>query len=331
MKLSSSLGVRLGVLLLSALVSLAVFVAIYEIVKTVRYHRWRENFDNFGWFEKITIPSQNPALMWEYRPYGEIGMIRLNRFGFRDLDFETIAKPADVHRIAFVGDSLTLGMGIAFEDTFVRQLERMVNRRHPERPVQMLNFSVDGYNATQIEALITSRVLEYASDTVVYVMCLNDFDFDTSSGVKTLYFNKPRSFFLARLDRAYRKWTGIDFHRHHFRRNKEEVFASIFGMRDSVVQAGASFVVVIVPIFPKTERDWRRYHLRDLHLEIDRVLEAAEIPVVDLLVSFEAQEQPVNELSLDVWHPNVAGNRIIAEALANSILGDEVSSGGLPH
>jgi lysophospholipase L1-like esterase len=322
MKLSSSLRVRLGVSLLSALVSLVAFVSIYEIVKTVRYHRWRENFDNFGWFEKITIPSQNPTLMWEYRAYGEIGKIRTNRYGFRDLDFETITKPAGVNRIAFVGDSLTLGMGIAFEDTFVKQLERMLSRRHPERPVQMLNFSVDGYNATQIEALITSRVLEYSSDTVVYVMCLNDFDFDTSSGVKTLYFKKPRSFFLVRLDRAYRKWTGIDFHRHHFRRNKDEVFASISSMRDSVLQAGARFVVVIAPIFPKTEQDWRQYHLRDLHLEIDRVLDAAGIPVVDLLASFEAQGQPVSAFSLDVWHPNVAGNRIIAEGLAASILGD---------
>jgi hypothetical protein len=165
-------------------------------------------------------------------------------------------------------------------------------------------------------------VLEYASDTVVYVMCLNDFDFDTSSGVKTLYFKKPRSFFLARLDRAYRKLAGIDFHRHHFRRNKDEVFASIVSMRDGVVQAGASFVVAIVPFFPKVEEDWRRYHLRDLHVEIDRVLDAAGVPVVDLLASFQAQEQSVSELSRDVWHPNVAGHRIIAEGLANSILGD---------
>jgi lysophospholipase L1-like esterase len=322
MKLSSSLSVRLGVLLLSVLVSLVAFVTVYEIVKTVRYHRWRENFDNFGWFEKITIPSQNPVLMWEYRPYGEVGIIKTNRYGFRDLDFESITKPVGVHRIAFVGDSVTLGMGIAFENTFVRQLERMVNRRHPERPAQMLNFSIDGYNAIQIEALIKTRVLEYASDTVVYVMCLNDFDFDTSSGVKTLYFKKPRSFFLARLERAYRKLTGIDFHRHHFRRNKDEVFASISSMRDSVLQSGARFVVAIVPIFPRNEQDWRRYHLRDLHLEIGRVLDAAGVPVVDLLANFEAQKQPVSELSRDAWHPNIAGHRIIAEGLANSILDD---------
>ena len=50
-------------LLLSSIVSAALCGGAFEIFKNIEYHRWKENFDNYGWFGKITIPSPNPALM----------------------------------------------------------------------------------------------------------------------------------------------------------------------------------------------------------------------------------------------------------------------------
>ena len=52
-----------------------VFIGTFEIVKNIKYYRWKADFDNYGWFGKITIPSPNPVLMWEYRPHGEIDHI----------------------------------------------------------------------------------------------------------------------------------------------------------------------------------------------------------------------------------------------------------------
>ena len=84
----------------------------YELVERVRYERWRASYDNGGNFGRITIPSPNPVLMWEYKPYGERPdrpVVRTNRWGFRERDYDRLEKPEGTDRIAFIGDSVTLG------------------------------------------------------------------------------------------------------------------------------------------------------------------------------------------------------------------------------
>ena len=112
MRIPSFAKTKLGLLLLSSLFSLVLFVGAYELVKHVEYYRWRETFDNFGWLGKVTIASPNPVLMWEYRPYGQFEQVKTNRYGFRDRDYESTTKPDNILRIAFAGDSATLGMGV---------------------------------------------------------------------------------------------------------------------------------------------------------------------------------------------------------------------------
>ena len=118
----------------------------------------------------------------------------MNRWGFRDRDYETPGKPADTHRIAFLGDSVTLGLGVAAEDVFVRRFEDAANGLGLGYTVQALNFSVDGYNTVQVNELLRTKVLPFAPDKVIYVLCLNDFDFADASGMKIRYFRKPKSF-----------------------------------------------------------------------------------------------------------------------------------------
>jgi hypothetical protein len=117
-----------GLSLLSTVITATLFIGIYEVVKNSRYSTWRKNFDNQGWFGKITVPSENPVLMWEYRPYGEFEQIRTNRWGFRDVDYESKENPRDVFRVAFAGDSVTLGLTVGAQETFVRQFEIEANK-----------------------------------------------------------------------------------------------------------------------------------------------------------------------------------------------------------
>ena len=90
MKLVSSTKAKVGLLLLSTVFSAVLFIGGYELYKHKWYYRWKAGFDNFGWFNKITIPSPNPDLMWEYRPYGKFREIESNRFGFRE---QTLPAP----------------------------------------------------------------------------------------------------------------------------------------------------------------------------------------------------------------------------------------------
>lgn len=282
----------------------------------MRYRRWRASFDNQGWIGRITVASANPALLWEYRPYGEAQGIATNRWGFRDVDYETAAKPAGIHRVAFIGDSVTLGMGVVPEDTFVARVGALAAAAG--RKVQALNFGVDGYNALQVRELLTARVLAFQPDQVVYVLCLNDFDFGDSSGEKIAYFRKPRFFLPAWLEQRLRAFRRTEFHRHHFGRHRAEAFRAIEDMRDLLAARRIGFLLAVVPVFPDRPGDpayFEHYPLLDVHEGIRAFAAPKGIRIHDLLADFRRQPPPPQRYLLDLWHLSAAGHVVAAEAL----------------
>jgi lysophospholipase L1-like esterase len=320
MNLLSFAKTKFGLLLLSTTITTVLFVGVFEIVKNIKYYRWKADFDNYGWFGKLTIPSPNPVLMWEYRPNGEINQIKADRYGFRNLDYESAAKPDNTFRIAFAGDSVTLGLGVSREQTFVHQFEIAARQIESQYSIQALNFAVDGYNTPQILEMIRTKVLNFSPDKVVYVMCLNDFDFTQSSGSKIRYFRKPKSFFLSEIEKIHQRFYGDDFHQYHFKKNKNVVFQSILDMREILKQEDISFQVVILPIFPDLPVTLGNYPLLDMHIEIGIFLEQNGIQFFDLREAFTQSGELPRYYASDTWHPNVKGHKFIAKQLLPSIL-----------
>jgi lysophospholipase L1-like esterase len=310
------MGAKLALATGSVLVTLAVLAAAFEVASQVRYRRWRASFDNEGWIGRLTIASANPALLWEYRPYGEVQGVATNRWGFRDVDYATATKPPGVHRVAFIGDSVTLGMGVVPEETFVARVGALA--RAAGRSAQTLNFAVDGYNALQVRELLTAKVLAFQPDAVVYVLCLNDFDFSESSGGKSAYFRKPRFFLPEWLQRRYRALWRTEFHRYHFGRRRGEVFRAIEEMRDALAARKVTLLLAVVPVFPDRPGDpayFERYPLQDVHHAVAGFAAEKGIRAHDLVADFRAQQPPPQRYHLDVWHLSAEGHRVVAEAL----------------
>jgi lysophospholipase L1-like esterase len=185
--------------------------------------------------------------------------------------------------------------------------------------VQTLNFGVDGYNALQIRELLTARVLAFQPDEVVYMLCLNDFDFTDSSGRKTSYFRKPRFFLPLTLERRYRALRGIEFHHFHYEQHRTEVFDAIAAMATTAQASRARFLLAILPVFPEMAGDpayFAQYPLRDIHEGIRRFAGSRGMRVHDLLDDFVRQPPPPERYALDLWHLNAEGHRVVAEALA---------------
>ena len=68
-----------------------------------------------------------------------------NSLGFRDVE-HAAEKPEGVFRILVLGDSFTYGAGVAFEETYPRRLEAMLNgRRGPHPKVEVINAGVYRY------------------------------------------------------------------------------------------------------------------------------------------------------------------------------------------
>ena len=74
----------------------------------------------------------------------------INSHGLRDVEFP-LSKPPNTYRIAALGDSFTYGGGITSGETYVKQLESMLNDRLGEHGVryEVLNAGVPGFNTQQ--------------------------------------------------------------------------------------------------------------------------------------------------------------------------------------
>ena len=300
-------------------------LVLYEIIENVRYTLWKAHFDGYGDFERLTIPSVDDILIWEYKPYAHYKNIVTNRYGFREEDADLLTKHASEYRVAFIGDSVTLGFGVDVEKTFVRRFEKIAQTKLPGHNVRGLNFGIDGYNTIQIEALLNTKVLDFSPDKVIYVMCLNDFDFEDASAGKIRYFRKPASFFLYRIRRLYKLILGINYqevkyHRYYFKKNKDIVFQSILAMRETLRERNISFCMAIVPVKSKTMIDFKQYALQDVHDDIMHFLKKNKINSVDLLPIFQQSEKPPEQTFLDIWHPNASGHQTIADALIQQFL-----------
>ena len=306
--------------LASCVLTLVVFVIGYEAWQSVCYRSWRAHYDNKGWLGTLTVPSSDPVLMWEYRPHGRHRSIETNRYGFRDTDFESQSKPAGTWRVAFVGDSVTLGLGVEADQTFERLSVAEAQTLAPGLPFEALNFGIDGYNSTQVAELVATRVPAFEPDEVVYVMCLNDFDRSDSSAEKIRYFRRPRSFFLEDLEILYRRVRGVEFHRYHFEKSGAAAFRDILGMKQALASRPTRFLLVILPVFFEGRHDFRDYPLRDVHEAVSAFCRKNSIEVFDLLGAFERSGQDAAGYALDPWHLSVEGHRLVARELTPLVL-----------
>jgi len=301
-------------MIISTVLTLAVLVGLFELVSSYRYDKWKEEFkENGDWYGKLTIPSNNEVLMWEYRPssvgdkYGAV--IETNEHGFRDVS-HTLEKPDGISRIAFVGDSVTLGIGVENDATFTRLFDREIKARGSSETVETLSFAVDGYSAIQVIELIRAKATAFDPDTVIYVMCMNDFDFVRASGQKIKYFKKPESFFLRTVERVYLKYFGVDYYEYYFENNWDLVLAEILSIRGELAETGADFRVAIMPVF-RADDSSGHYSIQALHDNLTTTLRSNDIDVIDLLGILDGVERPA-DLANGELHLNEAGHQVVA-------------------
>ena len=311
----------------STIIACVLFVGGYEVYQSHRYEQWKSTYERMiQQHDTLTIPSPNELLMWEYRPNAVFYdsslkyKIQTNSYGFRDGEYELTRKEKYLVRVAFIGDSITLGLKVSEESTFVRRFEKLARDAYPGWKIQAMNFGIDGYQVIQIYELLRTKVLRFLPDKVVYVMCLNDFDFDDASGKKILYFKKPNSFFLKKLESLYKRLSQKEYHRYYFERNRRTAFHYLSKIRELLDGEGIRFQVVLVPVFEETDDGFKNYPLKDLHQRIAKILNEFKIEVVDLSENFAKQDKAPKDYAYDIWHPNEEGHWFIAQQLLRPVL-----------
>lgn len=160
---------RIVALLLSTILALAACEGIVRLLDPagISYYQWSKEYN----LDRIA----DDELVWKHRSnfraeYDGIEYA-FNELGLRDAPIAR--KAPDEIRILVLGDSITMGWGVAAEDTYCRQLEDALQKRFG-RAVRVINSGVGGYNTVQEAAFFRRHAAHLKPDLVLLLYVRND-------------------------------------------------------------------------------------------------------------------------------------------------------------
>lgn len=156
------LRIGMGVGIILGLASLAEWAAGWGLPETLPSDRRLENrvHPTRGW---MPLSNQDKTV-WTGR------RVATNELGYREGPLGP--KAPGERRVWFIGDSVTMGLEVDAEETFVRRVE--AGLRADGVSLRAVNGGVYGYGLHQERALLAEDWLAVAPDAVVLVLCLND-------------------------------------------------------------------------------------------------------------------------------------------------------------
>lgn len=112
--------------------------------------------------------AHRPNVEGWWRNEGTAAYVKINSAGFRDKEWQQ-EKPADVFRIAVLGDSFVQAFDVSAEKTFCSLIENSLSAcpAFDSKKVEVLNFGVGGYGTAQELLTLRHKVWAYSPDLVV--------------------------------------------------------------------------------------------------------------------------------------------------------------------
>jgi hypothetical protein len=300
--------------------------------------------------------SERPYYLFEPgRNYNWRGIpVAINSRGLRTEEF-LLPKPAHTYRILNVGDSIAFGWEVRQEETYGKQLEKMLNSREDGRRYEVINAAIPTWNVEAERNYLLQEGLSYEPDLVILDLTIvNDIyghgseRIDQSESVTHWlrentygwpFLTTQIRFLLARhygpeaipvLNPPTQASAYYPLHKEN--PAWDRVWQPMEEMYQVTRERGIPFIVVAFPT---------AYQLSSLaHPDVPQQVlgeraAATGMPFLDLLPVYaqacreagpEACEGYQNLLFVDVWmHPNAFGHRLAAqeiEVLAETHLAD---------
>ena len=190
-----------------------------------------------------------------------------------------------------LGDSITFGNSMLWEDTFSSQLQQ---RLHSDKQdVEILNFGVGGYDILQEVSLLEIRGLKYHPDLVVVAYCLNDISIASTSLDHIEWLRSQRGSFLYRSRLAQFVATNIEkirLKRWLSHENQPEVFHREYEHQIDAISEGEVELLELMknaPKYPCNYVVWRQRPRRATPLAFHRLARISRkngFPVVIMIV-----------------------------------------------
>jgi hypothetical protein len=282
------------------------------------------------WWENRRRENAGDRPLFYYKPPGDMGMM--------DAQYP-LEKESGTYRIVGLGDSITFGLHVQYDDVFLKRLERMLNLNESSRKAEVINLAQPGLS-TRHEVKDLLRALEYDPDLIILGYCLNDTEQKPhrptevvrGPGWQGQFDPGQLSGWNARLAEIWHTW-GLVSTRLRNRKMKAEYIAYFHrlygddfpGWRDTrealkemsriCRRRKIPLVVVIFPLIglPLTERD---YPFLEIHEKVAGVCRRLKLPYLDLLETFRGR--PLERLQVipgEDRHFSEISHRLAAEAI----------------
>ncbi len=259
-------------------------------------------------------PNRNTTLM-------NVG-VRTESHGFRGPAIDEQAAPG-VARIAFVGDSTTMGWGVAEKDTFAHQvIEKLVKQG---RKVDGFNAGVGNWNTTQELTNLLDTGLKMKPDIVVLTYFINDGE-PIPTYPKESWLDLHSAAWIVlnyRLDSLIRQFGPRPDWKQYYRALYEDdapgwkaTQKAIAGFADVARTKGIKIVVFHLPEL----RGFKPYPFADVTAKVKKVVEENGLPFVDLLPTVENLDPASLWVTVPDPHPNGKADTAFSEGMIRELL-----------
>lgn len=260
-------------------------------------------------------------------------LIETNSLGFREKEYPLERVPG-VRRIAVLGDSFTLGVGVEFSEIFAKRLEERLNRERG--PHEVINFGVSGYNTRMELATLREIAGRFKPDLVILGYVLNDTErfgpaAEAQEGAAPRSALSAAHVWLKDASMLYRLMApklgaalGLLFDARYAVGQTSRLVRSfdddapgwiesrqaLAEIAEETRALGAGLLVVVFPMMI----DFSSYPLEPAHRKVAAFCEANGIEVLDLLARFRSERAGELAVFLD-GHPNGHAHAIFAEEI----------------
>jgi hypothetical protein len=248
--------------------------------------------------------------------------VRTNSFGFRSPEIDEKGA-AGVARIAFVGDSITMGWGVAEQDTFAHQVVDVLAKSG--RKVEGFNLGVGNYNTSQELALFRAVGAHLKPDIIVLCYFINDAEPmpQYSSDDWLSEYSAAWIVLRYRLDSLSRQFGQAPDWKHYYRMLYDrdaagwvETQKAIAGFAATARDLDAELVVFNIPEL----RELKPYPFGDITAKVQKVVEGERVPFVDLLPTVEDLEPSSLWVTVPDPHPNAKADSAFTRGMAPQLV-----------
>ena len=263
---------------------------------------------------EVKVRDMQPDLGHRHRPGAEARLmgvdVRTDSRGFRSAGIDTgiPTRAGDgVARIAFVGDSITMGWGVAERETFTRQVTAQLSAAG--RKVDGFNLGVGNYNTLQELTLFRDAGAAMKPDIIVLAYFINDAEPIPAYPEKAWLTEHSAAWVVLtyRFDLLLRQFGEAPDWKRYYRdlygddtAGWKQTRKALAGFAATARDLDAQLVVFHVP----EVRELAPYPFADVTAKVRAQVEGLGVPFVDLLPAVQDLEPSTLWVTVPDPHPN---------------------------